>query len=74
MIVVVLLLLVAALLARNDRWRIVLPLFVLVLVQVVLAHAGTAGGVLHGLVAFLVAGAAVELARGAWAGARSPAS
>jgi hypothetical protein len=72
--VVVLLLLLAALAARNGRWRVVLPLFVLVLVQSVLAHAGTVGGVLHGLVAFIVAGAAVELARGAWAGRRALAS
>ena len=69
MILIALLLLVASLLAKSDRWRVALPLFVLVLIQVVLAHAGTAGGVLHGLVAFLVAGAAIELARGAWTGA-----
>ena len=63
-----LLLLVAAFASRTERWRIALPLFVLTLVQSVLAHAGTAGGVLHGLVAFLIVGAAIELARGAWAG------
>jgi hypothetical protein len=72
-ILLVLLLLAASLVAKNGRWRVVLPLFVLVLIQVELAHAGTAGGVLHGLVAFLVVGAALELARGAWAGASAPA-
>jgi hypothetical protein len=72
-ILIVLLLLVASLLAKNGRWRVVLPLLVLVVIQVELAHAGTAGGVLHGLVAFLVVGAALELARGAWAGAAAPA-
>jgi hypothetical protein len=66
-ILIALLLLVTAILARNNRWRIVLPVFVLALVQSVLAHAGTVGGVLHGLVAFLIVGAALELSRGAWA-------
>jgi hypothetical protein len=66
-ILIALLLLLAAIGARNGRWRIVLPVFVLTLVQSVLAHAGTVGGVLHGLVAFLIVGAAIELARGAWA-------
>jgi hypothetical protein len=66
-ILIALLLLVAAVAAKNGRWRIVLPVFVLTLVQSVLANAGTAGGVLHGLVAFVIVGAALELARGAWA-------
>jgi hypothetical protein len=66
-ILILLLLLVAALAAKNGRWRIALPVFVLAVVQSVLAHAGTIGGVLHGLVAFLLVGAALELARGAWA-------
>jgi hypothetical protein len=66
-ILIALLVLVAAIVAKNGRWRIVLPVFVLMLVQSVLAHAGTIGGVLHGLVAFLIVGAALELARGAWA-------
>ena len=67
MILIALLLLLAAIGARLERWRIVLPVFVLALVQSVLAHAGTVGGVLHGLGAFVIVGAAVELARGAWA-------
>jgi len=66
-ILIALLLLATAIAARNGRWRIVLPVFVLTLIQSVLAHAGTVGGVLHGLVAFLIVGAALELARGAWA-------
>ena len=66
-ILIALVLLVAAIAARNGNWRIVLPVFVLTLIQSVLAHAGTIGGVLHGLVAFLLVGAAIELARGAWA-------
>jgi hypothetical protein len=66
-ILIALLLLVAAIAAKNGRWRIALPVFVLALVQSVLANAGTAGGVVHGLVAFLLVGASLELARGAWA-------
>jgi hypothetical protein len=70
---IALLLLVAAVLAKNGRWRVVLPIFVLTLVQSVLAHAGTVGGFLHGLVAFLIVGGAIELARGAFRDAPSPA-
>jgi len=66
-ILIAVLLLATAIAARNGRWRVVLPVFVLALIQSVLAHAGTVGGVLHGLVAFLIVGAALELARGAWA-------
>ncbi|HEY7016329.1 MAG TPA: DUF6220 domain-containing protein, partial [Streptosporangiaceae bacterium] len=39
-----LLLLIAALAARNGRWKLALPLFLLTLLQPVLAIAGAAGG------------------------------
>ena len=42
--ILALLLLAAALAARNGRWRWALPLFVLTLLQPVLAIAGAAGG------------------------------
>jgi hypothetical protein len=69
-ILIAFLLLWAAIAAHNERWRMVLPVAVLTLVQSVLANAGTVGGVLHGLVAFAIVAAAVELARGAWTGAQ----
>jgi hypothetical protein len=67
---IALLLLLTAVVAKNGRWRPALPIFVLTVVQSLLAHAGTVGGVLHGLVAFMIVAGALELARGAWAGAR----
>jgi Family of unknown function (DUF6220) len=55
-----LLLLIAALVARNDRWKWALALFVLTLLQPALAIAGAAGG-LHVLnaVAILIVGGTV---------------
>ena len=73
-IVIALLLLLSAIAARDGRWRrFPLILFVLVVIQNPLAHAGTVGGVLHGLNAFLILGLAIELARGAWARRTIPA-
>ncbi len=60
-----LLLLAAALAARNGRWKQALPLFVLTLLQPVLAIAGAAGG-LHVLNAAAILVTASVLAYQAW--------
>lgn len=60
-----LLVLVAALVAGNGRWRWALPLFVLTLLQPVLAIAGAAGG-LHALNAAAILGTGGVLAYHAW--------
>jgi hypothetical protein len=60
-----LLILAVSLLARNGRWRWALPLFVLTLLQPVLAVAGTAGG-LHVLNAAAILGTGGMLAYQAW--------
>jgi Family of unknown function (DUF6220) len=60
-----LLLLIAALVARNGRWRWVLPLLVLTLLQPVLAIAGAAGG-LHVLNAVAILGIGGVLTYRAW--------
>lgn len=65
MILALLLLLAAALAARNGRWRWALPLFVLTLLQPVLAIAGAAGG-LHVLNAALILGIGGMLTYRAW--------
>ena len=63
--ILALLLLAAALAARNGRWRWALPLFVLTLLQPVLAIAGAAGG-LHVLNAALILGIGGMLTYRAW--------
>lgn len=68
-----LLLLIAALAARNGRWKLALPLFLLALLQPVLAIAGAAGG-LHVLGAVAILGLASLLTFRAWRGDRVPAS
>lgn len=60
-----LLMLVAALVAGNGRWRWALPLFLLTLLQPVLAIAGAAGG-LHVLNAAAILGTGGVLAYHAW--------
>lgn len=60
-----LLMLAAALMARNGRWRWALPLFLLTLLQPVLAIAGAAGG-LHVLNAVAILGTGGVLAYRAW--------
>ncbi|HTS96080.1 MAG TPA: DUF6220 domain-containing protein [Streptosporangiaceae bacterium] len=60
-----LLLLIAALVARNGRWRWVLALLVLTLLQPVLAIAGAAGG-LHVLNAVVILAVGSMLAYRAW--------
>jgi hypothetical protein len=67
-----LLLLIAALAARNGRWKLVLPLFLLTLLQPVLAIAGAAGG-LHVLGAVAILGLASVLTFHAWRGDRASA-
>ena len=63
--ILALLLLAAALAARNGRWRWALPLFVLTLLQPVLAIAGAAGG-LHVLNAAVILGVGGMLTYRAW--------
>jgi len=63
--ILALLLLITALVARNGRWKWVLPLLVLTLLQPVLAIAGAAGG-LHVLNAALILGIAGMLTYRAW--------
>lgn len=65
-----LLLLIAALAARNGRWKLALPLFLLTLLQPVLAIAGAAGG-LHVLGAVAILGLASVLTFRAWRGDRA---
>ena len=67
-----LLLLIAALAARNGRWKLALPLFLLTLLQPVLAIAGAAGG-LHVLGAVAILALASVLTFRAWRGDRAPA-
>ena len=67
--VLALLLLAAALAARNGRWRWALPLLVLTVLQPVLAIAGAAGG-LHVLNAVVILGIGGMLAYRAWRGDR----
>ena len=67
-----LLLLIAALAARNGRWKLALPRFLLTLLQPVLAIAGAAGG-LHVLGAVAILGLASVLTFRAWRGDRAPA-
>ncbi len=64
-----LLLLAAALAARDGRWKQALPLFVLTLLQPVLAIAGAAGG-LHVLNAAVILITGSVLAYRAWRGDR----
>ena len=63
------LLLIAALVARNGRWKWALPLLVLTLLQPVLAIAGAAGG-LHVLSASAILVIGSMLAYWAWRGGR----
>ena len=63
--VLALLLLVAALVARNGRWKWALPLLVLTVLQPVLAIAGAAGG-LHVLNAAVILGIGGMLTYRAW--------
>ena len=63
--ILALLLLITALVARNGRWKWVLPLLALTLLQPVLAIAGAAGG-LHVLNAALILGIAGMLTYRAW--------
>ena len=63
--ILALLLLAAALAARNGRWKWTLPLFVLTLLQPVLAIAGAAGG-LHVLNAAVILGIGGMLTYRAW--------
>jgi Family of unknown function (DUF6220) len=67
--ILALLLLVTALVARNGRWKWVLPLLVLTLLQPVLAIAGAAGG-LHVLNATFILGISGMLTYRAWRGDR----
>jgi hypothetical protein len=60
-----LLMLAAALVARNGRWRWALPLFLLTLLQPVLAIAGAAGG-LHVLNAAAILGTGSVITYHAW--------
>jgi uncharacterized protein DUF6220 len=60
-----LLMLIAALVAGNGRWRWALPLFLLTLLQPVLAIAGAAGG-LHVLNAAAILGTGGVLTYRAW--------
>ncbi len=73
-ILLALLLVVVAIAAREGRWRVALVVFVLALVQNPLAHAGTVGGAIHGLNAFVIAGFVTILAHQAWAAPRPGAS
>jgi hypothetical protein len=63
--ILALLLLAAALAARNGRWRWALPLLVLTLLQPVLAIAGAAGS-LHVLNAAVILGIGGMLTYRAW--------
>ena len=63
--ILALLLLAAALAARNGRWKWTLPLFVLTLLQPVLAIAGAAGG-LHVLNAAVILSIGGMLTYRAW--------
>src|SRR5213075_2826439 len=63
--ILALLLLAAALAARNGRWRWALPLLVLTVLQPVLAIAGAAGG-LHVLNAAVILGIGGMLTYRAW--------
>ena len=63
--ILALLLLITALVTRNGRWKWVLPLLALTLLQPVLAIAGAAGG-LHVLNAALILGIAGMLTYRAW--------
>ena len=65
LVMILALLLAAALAARNGRWRWALPLFVLTLLQPVLAIAGAAGG-LHVLNAAVILGIGGMLTYRAW--------
>ena len=67
--VLALLLLIAALTARNGRWKWALPLLVLTVLQPVLAIAGAAGG-LHVLNAAVILGIGGILTYRAWRGDR----
>jgi Family of unknown function (DUF6220) len=67
--ILALLLLITALVARNGRWKWALPLFVLTLLQPVLAIAGAAGG-LHVLNAAFILGLGGMLTYRAWRGNR----
>ena len=61
------LMLTAALVARNGRWRWALPLFLLTLLQPMLAIAGAAGG-LHVLNAAAILGTGSVITYHAWRG------
>jgi Family of unknown function (DUF6220) len=65
-----LLLLITALVARNGRWKWVLPLLLLTLLQPTLAIAGAAGG-LHVLNAAFILGIGGMLTYRAWGADRS---
>jgi hypothetical protein len=67
--ILALLLLITALVARNGRWKWALPLLVLTLLQPVLAIAGAAGG-LHVLNAAFILGIGAMLTYRAWRGDR----
>jgi Family of unknown function (DUF6220) len=69
--ILALLLLITALVARNGRWKWVLPLLVLTLLQPVLAIAGAAGG-LHVLNAAFILGIGGMLTYRAWRVDRRP--
>jgi Family of unknown function (DUF6220) len=69
--VLALLVLIAALAARNGRWKWALPLLVLTVLQPVLAIAGAAGG-LHVLNAAVILGIGGMLAYRAWRVDRRP--
>ena len=67
--ILALLLLITALVARNGRWRWALPLLLLTLLQPTLAIAGAAGG-LHVLNAAFILGIGGMLTYRAWRGDR----
>jgi len=67
--ILALLLLITALVARNGHWRWALPLLLLTLLQPTLAIAGAAGG-LHVLNAAFVLGIGGMLTYRAWRGDR----
>jgi hypothetical protein len=69
-VLLALLLLIAALVARNGRWKWALALLVLTLLQPVLAIAGAAGG-LHVLNAAVILIVGAVLAYRAWRGDRA---
>jgi hypothetical protein len=66
LIILSLLVLLAALAARNGRWRFALALVVLMVVALFVAHASSWGGALHPLIGLLIFGLSGWMAGAVW--------